>query len=322
MTLHEINQRPDYLESQLDEMGDFDVSCIIIQNLYNDAKIKENHKHMMERITILRTIITEAQNQDGSMGGQEQTNIEVQINDEKSDEQSHQFIESVETENYVDDLLQAKQQQKPQHSTVEDSPIKMVDIYAMKEKIKKSVISEIEGQIIELDVDIKYHMITLDQEQTYIDSIMKVDTFRGGTEINLFNFSTIEVQMSDTKTMKTIMFGAQTAKQYQSNGQKYQDDMNDNPKSDAKIKSKTQESVRLQIEEDKVIEAYVTHWQEQENYIRVQQRQEREMQDYNVPEHDKFIGGEDHNFRHGVEKRKDNYAMISTRPSASRLAGV
>jgi uncharacterized membrane protein YebE (DUF533 family) len=78
-------------------MGDFDVSCIIIQYLYNDTKIKENHKHMMERITILRTIITEAQNQDGSMGGQEQTNIEAQINDEKSDEQSHQFIESVET---------------------------------------------------------------------------------------------------------------------------------------------------------------------------------------------------------------------------------
>ena len=151
---------------------------------------------------------------------------------------------------------------------------------------------------------------------------MKVDTFRGGTEINLFNFSAIEVQMSDNKTMKTIMFGAQTVKQYQSNGQKYQDDMKDNPKSDANIKSKKQKPFRFQIEEDKVIEAYVTHWQEQENHIRVQQRQEREIQDYNVPEHDKFIGGEDHNFRHGAEKRPDNYAMLSTRPTASRLAGV
>ena len=80
--------------------------------------------------------------------------------------------------------------------------------------------------------------------------------------------------------------------------------LKDNPKSVAKIKSKKQKSVNFQIEEDKVIEAYVTHWQEQENHIRVQQRQEREMQDYNVPEHDKFIGGEDHNFRHGAEKRR------------------
>jgi hypothetical protein len=246
----------------------------------------------------------------------------------------HQFIESVETENYVDDLLQAKQQPKLQHSTVEDvtvktiiqvwpqpqslqisshqqqpksgdSPIKMVDIIKQQAQFEQIVISEIEVQNIEMDADIKYPVITLDREQTYIDSVMKVDTFRGGTEINLFNLSTIEVQMSDNKTMKTIMFGAQTAKQFQSNGQKYQDDMKDNPKSDAKIKSKKQESVRFQIEEDKVIEAYVTHWQEQENHIRVQQRQEREMQDYNVPEHDKFIGGEDHNFRHGAEKRQD-----------------
>jgi hypothetical protein len=86
----------------------------------------------------------------------------------------------------------------------------------MEEKIKQSVCSEIEGQIIELDADIKVHMITLDQEQTFIDSVMKVDTFRGGTEIILFNLSTIEVQMSDNKTIKTIMFGAQTAKQFQS----------------------------------------------------------------------------------------------------------
>ena len=172
--------------------------------------------------------------------------------------------------------------------------------------------------------DIKYPVITLDREQTYIDSVMKVDTFRGGTEINLFNLSTIEVQMSDNKTMETIIFGAQTAKQFQSNGQKYQDDMKDNPISESKIKNKTQKSVNSQIEEDKVIEAYVTHWQEQENHIRVQQRQEREIQDNNLPEHNKFIGGEDHNFRHGEEKQlsQDNYTMYHTRPTASRLAGV
>jgi hypothetical protein len=88
--------------------------------------------------------------------------------------------------------------------------------------------------------------------------------------------------------MKTIMFGAQTAKQYQSNGQKYQDEMKDNPK--LGVKRKTQKSVKHKIEEDKVIEAYITHWQEVvthwqeiEKLIRVKQWQEQ-----------------DHNFRHGA----------------------
>ncbi len=100
--------------------------------------------------------------------------------------------------------------------------------------------------------------------------------------------------------------------------------MKDNPKSDAKIKSKKQNSASFQIEEDKIIEAYITHWHEQENHITVQQRQEQEIQDCNVPEYAKFIGGEDHNFRHGSEKQlsQDNYTMLSTRPKASRRAGV
>jgi hypothetical protein len=88
--------------------------------------------------------------------------------------------------------------------------------------------------------------------------------------------------------------------------------MKDNPKSEAKIESKKQKSVNFQIEEGKVIiEAYVTHWQEQENYITVQQRQEQEIQDCNVPKYARFIGGEDHNFRHGAEKQKsqENYAI-------------
>ena len=87
------------------------------------------------------------------------------------------------------------------------------------------------------------------------------------------------------------MFGAQTANQFQNNGQQYQDDMKDNPKSEANIKRKTQKSIKFQIEEEKVIEAYVTHWQEQE------------MQDYKKQEYAKFIGGEDHNFRHGAETK-------------------
>ncbi len=50
--------------------------------------------------------------------------------------------------------------------------------------------------------------------------------------------------------MKTIMFGAQTTKQFQGDVQKYQDDMKDNPTTG--FKRKMQKSVKSQIEDDKV----------------------------------------------------------------------
>jgi hypothetical protein len=54
------------------------------------------------------------------MNNSEQTiNIESEIDNKKSDEQMHQIIESIETENPVDDLLQVQQQQEPHHQTVE-----------------------------------------------------------------------------------------------------------------------------------------------------------------------------------------------------------
>ncbi len=53
------------------------------------------------------------------------------------------------------------------------------------------------------------------------------------------------------------MFGAHTSKHSRRN---YQDSMKDNPNSG--VQRKTQKTVRFQIEEDKVIEAHVTHWQE------------------------------------------------------------
>jgi hypothetical protein len=40
------------------------------------------------------------------------------------------------------------------------------------------------------------------------------------------------------------------------------------------VKRKTQKSVSFHIEEDKVIEAHVTHWQQLESQDRVQQWQE------------------------------------------------
>jgi hypothetical protein len=50
--------------------------------------------------------------------------------------------------------------------------------------------------------------------------------------------------------------------------------MKDNPNSEVKRKKK--KSVKFQIEEDKVIEAHVTHSQELESYGRVQQWQEQQ----------------------------------------------
>jgi major membrane immunogen (membrane-anchored lipoprotein) len=246
-----------------------------------------------------------------------------------------QFIESVETENFVNDFLQAQQQQESQYQTIEvktvekivrerqqlqspeqeqllsiDSPIKMVDIYdkfyVMQEELKWSVISEIEGQIIEPVADYKLNDGTMESEQICADSIKKFDTFRGGTESLLYNASAIIFQESDNKMLEIIMVGAQTAKQFQSNDQKNQDYMKGNPQTG--VERKTQKSVKFQIGEDKFFDAYVTHWQELETHNRVQQWQEQEQQDQN--------------FRHGAENSSHDYARASTRPTVSRLAGV
>ena len=99
------------------------------------------------------------------------------------------LVESDETENSVDDLVQvqahhaaaAELQQKPQYQVVEvkrsrsfskfksaqpqaphqqlmssDSPNKMVDIYEQHAKFEPSMIREIEGQNFEKDSDHKY----------------------------------------------------------------------------------------------------------------------------------------------------------------------
>jgi hypothetical protein len=58
----------------------------------------------------------------------------------------------------------------------------MVDIYAMQEGPKWSVISEIEGQIIEPVADYKLNYGTMESEQIFADNIKKLDTFRGGTK--------------------------------------------------------------------------------------------------------------------------------------------
>ena len=80
------------------------------------------------------------------------------------------FIESTDTKNHVDALVQVQQQlDEQQHQTIEDvkvevvsqiqqqqmksryNMIKMVGICQMKEMLKQSVMDEIEGQIIKPD---------------------------------------------------------------------------------------------------------------------------------------------------------------------------
>ena len=103
--------------------------------------------------------------------------------------------------------------------------------------------------------------------------------------------------------MEEIMFGAQTATQSQ---HKYQNNMKDNPNSG--VKHKTKKSVNIQIEEDKVIEAHVTHWQELYSHIKVQHWQEQTQPIHIVFESSKSEEDRDHNFRHGAmtEPRQPN----------------
>ena len=328
MTLQQIKQRSEYFNSQMKQINNFKQMVEILT--YHDKQISSSDfDNTFERIQNLINIVRDAENQDDFMDGQEPTtNIEPEIDNKISDEQSHQFIESVETKNPVDDLLQEPQHQlieidQPQYPTVEDitvetiiqvrqrsqsaqlqSPhlqqqqikssdiqIEIVDIYERRAQLKQLVINEIEGQNNKLVADYKFGYDTLDLKQVYADSVKKFDTFRGGTKF-IYNPRPIIFSESGDKTMEEIMFGAQTAKQSQ---RKYQDSMKGNPKSGDK--RKTQKSVKFQIEEDKVIKAYVTHWQELEKHIRVQQRQEQ-------------------------KSNQNHYAISSTRPTVSSLAGV
>ena len=71
-----------------------------------------------------------------------------------------------------------------------------------------------------------------------------------------------------------------------------------------------QKSFMLQVEQDKLIEAYVTHWQELEKQGKVQQRQELEKQgivqqgqkqdtqNSNFSDQAETTGANDHSYRH------------------------
>jgi hypothetical protein len=152
----EMTQRDEMFRNQLSELE------------------KERKILVVEKNSLKRSSTEDA---DSFEDRQEPTiNIESEIDNKKLVDEMHQFIESIETENCFDDLSQAQQQQESRHQTVEvqtvetivqdsdrqqpqspepeqilsiDSTIKMVDIYARQEELKWSVISEIEGQMIE-----------------------------------------------------------------------------------------------------------------------------------------------------------------------------
>jgi hypothetical protein len=87
------------------------------QYVYNNTKIKKNQTHLIE----IRKKITEAQSQDCSMDGQELTNIESKIDNEKSDDiQINQVVESVGTENSLDAVLQEQHLQTIEVKQVEN----------------------------------------------------------------------------------------------------------------------------------------------------------------------------------------------------------
>jgi hypothetical protein len=72
------------------------------------------------------------------------------------------------------------------------------------EKVKQSVINEIEGQTIKSDAINMSSKRTLDQEQICdilcVDNIKKSDPFRGGTEFELHISSTLYFQTAKTRS--------------------------------------------------------------------------------------------------------------------------
>ncbi len=130
MNQQQIKQTSEYLKSQIMQYYDLDLMWDIasLKTKEDDEEKSSELSDMIKKIDTVLEIIREAEGQDDSMDGQEPTminseptiNIESEIDNKKSDEQMHQIIESDETENSVDDLLQVQQQQEPHHQTVED----------------------------------------------------------------------------------------------------------------------------------------------------------------------------------------------------------
>ena len=188
ISAEQMDQQEDVFRNQLRSLVE---ECRILHDKLTELKQAAKTQAVIESIELenygnsMWQDLQPVSDQDDSMDGQEPTminseptiNIESEIDNKKSDEQMHQIIESIETENYVDNLLQVQQQQKPHHQTVgvvtietiiqvqqsaqpqapqqqqpksSDSPIKMVDNIKRQGKFEQNVIIEIEGNNVEL----------------------------------------------------------------------------------------------------------------------------------------------------------------------------
>ena len=93
------------------------------------AELYNKREELIEQLNWESLMLEQESDQNGSMDGQESTtttetqpeiepkaeNEQEQIDVKKSDDEMNQIIKSVETENYVDDLLQVQQQQETQY---------------------------------------------------------------------------------------------------------------------------------------------------------------------------------------------------------------
>jgi hypothetical protein len=105
-----------------------DKNRIVSDYLEGNIRVKEMIKQkdsfedelneLKQDLNIIYTKMEKALKQDISGSSDEQestTSIKSEINDKKSDDQTHQIIRLVETKNSVDNLLQDQQQELPQH---------------------------------------------------------------------------------------------------------------------------------------------------------------------------------------------------------------
>ena len=129
ISAEQMDQQEDVFRNQLRSLVE---ECRILHDKLTELKQAAKTQAVIESIELenygnsMWQDLQPVSDQDDSMDGQEPTminseptiNIESEIDNKKSDEQMHQIIESIETENYVDNLLQVQQQQKPHHQTV------------------------------------------------------------------------------------------------------------------------------------------------------------------------------------------------------------
>ena len=161
------------------------------------------------------------------------------------------------------------------------------------------------------------HDTTLDREQMYDNSIEKSDTLRGGTEIKLYNPSTIVLQADDSKMMETIMLERSSSEQWS---------VSRRHEGQFQIRKKAQDAEICQVSDrrDKVIYrspcfALAGAWKSKTEFSKGRRMKSRIATCPNML----CLFEKDHNFRHGAGiQMNPNTMPTSGRHTVSRLAGV